>query len=168
MDLEEIGINAGNWADAAQDMDYCRSVLNAALNEPPGSIRHEVSVLLSSLFIYRHFLHPCGAMVRYRDLKEIRLNTRNLVDSAQDKDCWKSLVNAVLNLRVQKGMLNKQTCKQNTFYFILFNTSVICLHVGYLIFLNNYLPVFYLFGKIIVIYNSIFSRTYLMNFLYNI
>ena len=32
MDLEEIGINAGNWVDLAQDRDYCRSLVNAALN----------------------------------------------------------------------------------------------------------------------------------------
>ena len=33
-----------------------------------------------------------------KDPKEIGINTRNLVDSAQDKDYWK--VNAALNLRV--------------------------------------------------------------------
>ena len=32
MDLEEIGINAGNWVDLAQDRDYCRTLENAALN----------------------------------------------------------------------------------------------------------------------------------------
>ena len=32
MDLEEIGINAGNWVDSAQDMDYWRALVNAALN----------------------------------------------------------------------------------------------------------------------------------------
>ena len=32
MDLEEIGINAGSWADSAQDRDYWRALLNAALN----------------------------------------------------------------------------------------------------------------------------------------
>jgi hypothetical protein len=32
MDLEEIGINAGNWVDLAQDRDYCRALVNAALN----------------------------------------------------------------------------------------------------------------------------------------
>ena len=32
MDLEEIGINAGNWVDSAQDRDYCRALVNAALN----------------------------------------------------------------------------------------------------------------------------------------
>ena len=31
MDLEEIGINAGNWVDSAQDRNYWR-VVNAALN----------------------------------------------------------------------------------------------------------------------------------------
>ena len=34
------------------------------------------------------------------DLKEISINTRNWVDSAQDRDYWRSLVNAALNLRV--------------------------------------------------------------------
>ena len=32
MDLEEIGISAGNWANSAQDMDYWRALVNAALN----------------------------------------------------------------------------------------------------------------------------------------
>ena len=31
MDLEEIGINAGNWVDLAQDRDYWRALVNAAL-----------------------------------------------------------------------------------------------------------------------------------------
>ena len=34
------------------------------------------------------------------DLKEIGINTRNWVDSAQDRDYWRTLVNAALNLRV--------------------------------------------------------------------
>ena len=33
-------------------------------------------------------------------LKEIGINTRNWVHSAQDTDCWSALVNAALNLRV--------------------------------------------------------------------
>ena len=32
MHLEEIGINAGNWVDSAKDRDYCRALVNAALN----------------------------------------------------------------------------------------------------------------------------------------
>ena len=32
MDLEEIGINAGNWVDSAQDRNYWKALLNAALN----------------------------------------------------------------------------------------------------------------------------------------
>ena len=32
MDLEEIGINAGNWVDSAQDRDYWRALVIAALN----------------------------------------------------------------------------------------------------------------------------------------
>ena len=33
-------------------------------------------------------------------LKEIGINTRICVDLAQDRDSWKALVNAALNLRV--------------------------------------------------------------------
>ena len=32
MDLKEIGINSKNWVDAAQDRDYWRALVNAALN----------------------------------------------------------------------------------------------------------------------------------------
>ena len=32
MDLEEIGINAGNWVDSVQDRNYWRDLVNAALN----------------------------------------------------------------------------------------------------------------------------------------
>ena len=32
MDLEEIGINAGNWVNSAQDRDYWRALVNAAMN----------------------------------------------------------------------------------------------------------------------------------------
>ena len=34
VDLEEIGINAGNWVDSAQDKHYWRDFVNAALNLP--------------------------------------------------------------------------------------------------------------------------------------
>ena len=33
------------------------------------------------------------------DLKDVRINTRNWVDSAQDRDYWRALVNVELNLR---------------------------------------------------------------------
>ena len=32
MDLKEIGINTRNWVDSAQDRDYWRALLNAALD----------------------------------------------------------------------------------------------------------------------------------------
>ena len=31
-DLEEIGVNAGNWVDSAQDRNYWRALVNATLN----------------------------------------------------------------------------------------------------------------------------------------
>ena len=38
------------------------------------------------------------------DLKEIGINRRNLIDSAQDMDCWRALVKATLNFRVPQSM----------------------------------------------------------------
>ena len=32
MNLEEIGINAGNWVDSAQDRNYWKSLVNVALS----------------------------------------------------------------------------------------------------------------------------------------
>ena len=32
MDLEEIGMNVGNWTDSANDWDYWRTLVNVALN----------------------------------------------------------------------------------------------------------------------------------------
>ena len=37
------------------------------------------------------------------DLKEIGINTRNWVDSSQDRDFWRALVNATLNLQVPQA-----------------------------------------------------------------
>ena len=34
------------------------------------------------------------------DLKELGINTRNWVDLAQDRNCWKAFVNAALELQV--------------------------------------------------------------------
>ena len=32
MDFEEVGINAGNWVDSAQDRNYWRALVDVALN----------------------------------------------------------------------------------------------------------------------------------------
>ena len=32
IDLEEIGVNSGNWVDSAQDRDYWRDLVNATVN----------------------------------------------------------------------------------------------------------------------------------------
>ena len=36
------------------------------------------------------------------DLKYTYANIRNRIDSAQDRDCWRTLVNATLNLCIHK------------------------------------------------------------------
>ena len=41
MDLEEIGINADNWVDSAQDRDYWRALVNAASNLGIGQLDKE-------------------------------------------------------------------------------------------------------------------------------
>ena len=38
------------------------------------------------------------------DLEEICINAGNWVDSTQDRDYWRALVNAALNLRVPLAM----------------------------------------------------------------
>ena len=38
------------------------------------------------------------------DLKEVGINTRNWVYSAQDRDYWSALVNVVMNLQVPYAM----------------------------------------------------------------
>ena len=38
------------------------------------------------------------------DLEEMGVNTRNMVDSSQDRDYWRALANAALNLRVALAM----------------------------------------------------------------
>ena len=43
--------------------------------------------------------HRCEDDIRI-DLKEIGINTRNWIDSALDRDYWRALINAALNLRV--------------------------------------------------------------------
>ena len=69
MGLEEIGINAGNWVDSAQDRDYWRALVNAALNlRVP--ISHGVSYESCTFGISKLFLNslrveygrPCWAL----------------------------------------------------------------------------------------------------------
>ena len=40
MDLEEMGINAGNWVDSTQGRVYWRALVNACYIQPLGSINH--------------------------------------------------------------------------------------------------------------------------------
>jgi hypothetical protein len=50
MALEEIGINAGNWVDSAQDRNFRRALVNAGL-KLLGSISHGVSNIFNKKVI---------------------------------------------------------------------------------------------------------------------
>ena len=60
-------------------------------------IRSAFKILIGKLTGKRPLVRPRR---RWEDLEEIGVNAGNWVDSAQDRDYWKALVNAVLNLRV--------------------------------------------------------------------
>ena len=70
------------WADHVARMEEGRSAFKILTSAPSGKI-------------------PFGRLdVDNRmDLKEIGIGTKNCVDSAQDRDYWRVLVNAALNLR---------------------------------------------------------------------
>ena len=75
------------WAGHVARMDEGRSAFKILTRNPTGKIplwrprrRWEDNIRMS--------------------IKEIGINTRNWVDSAQDRDYWRALVNAALNLRV--------------------------------------------------------------------
>jgi len=79
------------WAGHVVKMEKGRSAFNILTGKPIGK-------------------RPLGSPRRRwednlrMDLKEIGINTRNLVDSAEDRDYWRALVNAALNLRVLHTM----------------------------------------------------------------
>ena len=49
------------------------------------------------------------------DLEDVSINTRNCVDSAQDRDYWRAIVNAALNLRVPLAMELVSSVRKETF-----------------------------------------------------
>ena len=74
------------WAGHVARMEEGRSVFKILTGKPTGK-------------------RPLGRpRRRWEDirmnLKEIGINTRNWVDSSQDRNYWRALVNAALNLRV--------------------------------------------------------------------
>ena len=73
------------WADHVARMEEGRNALKIFTGKPTGKIP-----------LRRREWEDTIRM----DLKEIGINTRNWVDSAQDRDYWSDLVNAALNLRV--------------------------------------------------------------------
>ena len=50
MDLEEIGINAGNWVDSAQNRNYWRAPVNATQNLLVPQTMELVSQLVNNSF----------------------------------------------------------------------------------------------------------------------
>ena len=60
MNVEEIGINVGNWVDSAQDMDYSRVLMNEALN-----LRIPKAMELVSQKVFQVFMG--SALTQYRE-----------------------------------------------------------------------------------------------------
>ena len=90
IDLEEIGINEGNWVDWAEHvarMEEGRRAFKMLTGKHTGK-------------------KPLGRpRPRWEDniridLEEVGINAGNWVDSAQDRDYWRTLVNAGLNIQV--------------------------------------------------------------------
>ena len=54
MDLEEIGISAGDWVDSAQDRNYWRALVNATLNL---RVPYAMELLTYTLELGQHFLY---------------------------------------------------------------------------------------------------------------
>ena len=54
MDLEEIGISAGDGVDSAQDRNYWRALVNAALNL---QVPLAMELVKSFLFLFLLFSH---------------------------------------------------------------------------------------------------------------
>ena len=75
------------WAVHVARMEECRSALKILTGKPTGK---------RSLGRFRRRWENNIRM----NLEEIGINARNWVDSAQDRNYWRALVNAALNLRV--------------------------------------------------------------------
>ena len=73
------------WADHVVRMEEGRSAFKILTGEPIGK---------------RPLGKPRRRWEGYirMDRKEIDINTRNLVESAQDRDYWRAIMNAALNL----------------------------------------------------------------------
>ena len=94
IDFKEIAINTRNWVDSAQDGDYWEALLNTALK-----LRVPQAMELVKPTGKRHLGRPRR---RWEDnirmgFEEMGINAGNWVDSAQDGDYWRALVNAELN-----------------------------------------------------------------------
>ena len=98
INLKEIDNNTKNWVDSTQDRDYWKA---------PGSINHGVKTTAGKRLIGRCNRNWKEDIRMY--LKEIVINTRNLDDSPQDRDCWRVPLNAALNpmeLVISLGLLS--------------------------------------------------------------
>ena len=71
MDLEEIGINAENWVDSAQDRNYWRALVNAALNlRVPYAMELVNICIYFAIWIVKTPFHYCQFKIwEYREIQ---------------------------------------------------------------------------------------------------
>ena len=107
MDLQEVGCGYMGGIGLAQDRDRWRTVVSAVMRLAGHVARMgEVRVVYSALVGIPEGKRPLGRP-RHRWLDNIRMDLQKVgcgyvdwIELAQDRDRWRTLVSAVMNLRV--------------------------------------------------------------------
>jgi len=87
-----------NWIPLAENMDNWRSVVRAAMNLDDGQRNCPKHVEFYFKNKFEKLVNLVGFIMM--DLQEVGCVYRDWIGMAQDRDRWRTLVSAVMNLRV--------------------------------------------------------------------